>query len=161
MYSHSVSLSNSVVTGYKPKVVRFLRVQISDGFRRTRTLCFVIPLSQHSFHLICEMCTKHPRPTRASIIFSSYLGLRSKRPPRLAMHPFRRFVKACMALATRCCRDIGPAEPQTLLQVVDTLDLHGTPASPALPRRRSPCDVLALRRPSFRLEVSQADVVTV
>ena len=39
---------------------------------------------------------------------------------------------------------MGPAEPQTLLQVVDTLDLHGTPASPALPRRRSPCDVSAL-----------------
>ena len=57
--------------------------------------------------------------------------------------------------------DMGPAEPQTLLQVVDTLDLHGTPASPALPRLRSPCDVSALRRPSFRLEVSQADVVTV
>ena len=52
---------------------------------------------------------------------------------------------------------MGPAEPQTLLQVVDTLDLHGTPASPALPRLRSPCDVSALRRPSFRLEVSQAD----
>ena len=76
------------------QVVRFLRVQISDGFRRTRTLCFVIPLSQHSLHLICKMCTKHPRPTRASIIFSSHLGLSSKRPPRLAMHPFRRFVKA-------------------------------------------------------------------
>ena len=103
MYSHSVSLSNSVVTGCKPKVVRFLRVQISDGFRRTRTtLCFVIPLSQHSLHLICKMCTKHPRPTRASIIFSSHLGLSSKRPPRLAMHPFRRFVKAYMSLATRC-----------------------------------------------------------
>ena len=28
---------------------------------------------------------------------------------------------------------MGPAEPQTLLQVVDTLDPHGTPASPALP----------------------------
>ena len=102
MYSHSVSLSNSVVTDCKPKVVRFLRVQISDEFRRTRTLCFVIPLSQHSLHLICKMCTKHPRPTRASIIFSSHLGLSSKRPPRLAMHPFRRFVKACMSLATRC-----------------------------------------------------------
>ena len=80
----------------------FLRVQISDGFRRTRTLCFVTPLSQHSLHLICKMCSKHPRPTRASIIFSSHLGLSSKRPPRLAMHPFRRFVKACMSLATRC-----------------------------------------------------------
>ena len=55
---------------------------------------------------------------------------------------------------------MGPAEPQTLLQVVDTLDLHGTPASPALPRLRSPCDVSALRRPSFRLEVSQTDVVS-
>ena len=62
----------------------------------------VIPLSQHSLHLICKMCTKHPRPTRASIIFSTHLGLSSKRPPRLAMHPFRCFVKACMALATRC-----------------------------------------------------------
>ena len=106
MYSHSVPLSNSVVTGCKPKVVRFLRVQISDGFRRARTLCFVIPLSQHSFHLICKMCAKHPRPTRASIIFSSHLGLSSKRPPRLAMHlciPLtRRLVKACMAFATRC-----------------------------------------------------------
>ena len=50
---------------------------------------------------------------------------------------------------------MGPAEPQTLLQVVDTLDLHGTPASPALPRRRSPCVVSALWRSSFRLEVSR------
>ena len=108
MYSHSVSLSNSFVIGSKPKVVRFLRVQISDGFRRTRTLCFVTPLSQHSLYLICKICTKHPRPTRASIIFSSHLGLSSKRPPRLAMHPFRRFVKACMALATRCW-EIGPS----------------------------------------------------
>ena len=107
MYSHSVSLSNSVVTGCKPKVVRFLRVQISDGFRRTRIFCFVTPLPQHSLYLICKICTKHPRPTRASIIFSSHLGLSSKRPPRLAMHPFRRFVKACMALATRC--SIGPS----------------------------------------------------
>ena len=98
----SVSLSNSVVTGCKPIVVRFLRVQISDGFRRTRTLCFVIPLSQHSLHLICELRTRHPRPIRASIIFSSHLGLSSKRPPRLAMHHFRRLVKACMALAFRC-----------------------------------------------------------
>ena len=102
MHSQSVSLSNSVVTGCKPKVVSFLRVQISDRFRRTRTLCFVIPLSQHSLLLICKMCTKHNRPTRASIIFSSHLGLSSKRPPHLAIHPFRRFVKACMALATRC-----------------------------------------------------------
>ena len=124
VFTLSVSLSNSVVTGCKPKVVRFLCVQISDGFRRTRTLCLIIPLSQHSLHLICKMCTKHPRPTRASIIFSSHLGLGSKRPPRLAMHPFRRFVKACMSLATRCWEILGPAEPQTLLQVVDTLDLQ-------------------------------------
>ena len=102
MCSHSVPLSNSVVTGCKLKVVRFLRVQISDRFRRTRTLRFVISLSQHSLHLICELRTKHPRPIRASIIFSSHLSLCSKRPPWLAMHPFRRFVKACMALATRC-----------------------------------------------------------
>ena len=116
MYSHSVSLSNNVVTGYKPKVVRFLRVQISDGFRQTRTLCFIIPLSQHSLHLICKMCTKHPRPTRTSIIFSSHLGLSSKRPPRLAMHPFRRFVKACMALATRCW-EIGPSRASDRLSI--------------------------------------------
>ena len=102
MYSHSVSLSNSVVTGYKPRVVRFLCVQVSDGFRRTRTRCCVISLSQHSLHLICEMRTRHPRPTKASIIFSSHLSLCSKRPPRLAMHPFRRIVKTCMTLATRC-----------------------------------------------------------
>ena len=161
MYSHSVSLSNSVVTDCKPKVARFLCVQISDGFRRTRTLCFVIPLSQHSLHLICKMCTKHPRPTTASIIFSFHLGLSSKRPPRLAMHPFRRFVKARMASGHPVLGDMGQADPQTLLQVVDTLDLHGTPSSPALPRQRSPCDVSVLRRPSFRLEVSQADVATV
>ena len=55
-----------------------------------------------AFIVICELCTRHPGPTRASIIFSSHLSLCSKRPPRLAMHPFRRFVKACMALATRC-----------------------------------------------------------
>ena len=57
MYSHSVLLSNSVVTGCKPKVVRFLRVQISDRFRRARTLCFIIPLSQHSLH--CDLWTAH------------------------------------------------------------------------------------------------------
>ena len=33
--------------------------------------------------------------------------------------------------------DMGPAEPQTLLQVVDILDLHGTPASPALPQTKN------------------------
>ena len=101
MYSHSVPFLNGVVTGCKPIVVRLLRVQISVRFRRTRTLCFVIPLSQHNLHFICELCTKHPGSTRVSIIFSSHLSLCSKRPPRLAMHPFRRFVKACMALATR------------------------------------------------------------
>ena len=143
MYSHLVSLSNRVVTGCKPKVVRFLRVQISDGFQRTRTLCFVIPLSQHSLHLICIMCSKHPRPTRASIIFSSHLGLSSKRPPRLAMHPFRRFVKACMALATRCWEIWAQQSLRRSFRLsnVDTLDLHGTPASPTPPRQRSPCDV--------------------
>ena len=55
-----------------------------------------------AFIVICELRTRHPGPTRASIIFSSHWSLCSKRPPRLAMHPFRRFVKACMALATRC-----------------------------------------------------------
>ena len=89
-----------------------------------------------AFIVICELRTRHPGPTRASIIFSSHWRLCSKRPPRLAMHPFKRFVKACTALATRCWEIWAPAEPQTLLQVVDILDLHGTTASPALPKRR-------------------------
>ena len=55
-----------------------------------------------AFIVICELRTRHPGPTRASIIFSSHWNLCSKRPLRLAMHPFRRFVKARMALATRC-----------------------------------------------------------
>ena len=55
-----------------------------------------------AFIVICELRTRHSSPTRASILFSSHWSLCSKRPPRLAMHPFRRFVKACMALATRC-----------------------------------------------------------
>ena len=55
-----------------------------------------------AFIVICEPRTRHPGPTRASILFSSHWSLCPKRPPRLAMHPFRRFVKACMALATRC-----------------------------------------------------------
>ena len=42
MYSHSVPLSNSVVTGCKPKIVRFLRVQISSNVEK---IWFVIPLS--------------------------------------------------------------------------------------------------------------------
>ena len=58
--------------------------------------------------------------------------------------------------------DMGPAETQTPLQVVDILDLHGKPASSALRRRRSPCDLSrALQRSSFRLEVSQAGVAQV
>ena len=55
-----------------------------------------------AFIVICELRTRHPGPTRASIIFSSHWILCSKWPLRLAMHPFRRFVKVCMALATRC-----------------------------------------------------------
>ena len=55
-----------------------------------------------AFIVICELRTKHPGPTKASIIFSSHWSLCSKQPPRLAMHLFRRFVKACMALTTRC-----------------------------------------------------------
>ena len=55
-----------------------------------------------AFIMICELRTRHPGPTRASINFSSHWSLCSNRPPRLAMHPFRRFVKACMAIATRC-----------------------------------------------------------
>ena len=55
-----------------------------------------------AFIVICELRTRHPGPPRASIIFSSHWSMCSKRPPWLAIHPFRRFVKACMALATRC-----------------------------------------------------------
>ena len=120
MYSHSVFLSNSVVTGCKPKVVRFLRVQISDGFRRTRTLYFVIPLSQHSLHLICKMCTK-TSPSHQSL----HHLLISLRPE----------LKAATASGNShpLLGDMGPAEPQTVLRVVDILDLYGTPAFPAPP----------------------------
>ena len=55
-----------------------------------------------AFIVICGLRTRHPGPARASIIFSSHWSLCSKRPPLLAMHPFGRFVKSCMALATRC-----------------------------------------------------------
>ena len=55
-----------------------------------------------AFIVINELHTRHPGPTRASILFSSHWSLCSKRPPRLAMHPFRHFVKTCMTLATRC-----------------------------------------------------------
>ena len=41
MYSHSVSISNSVVRGRKPIVVGFLRVQISSNGK----MCFVVPVS--------------------------------------------------------------------------------------------------------------------
>ena len=62
-----------------------------------------------AFIVLCELRTRHPGPTRASIIFSSHWRLCSKRPPRLAMHPFRGFVKACMALATRGTGRYGPS----------------------------------------------------
>ena len=55
-----------------------------------------------AFIVINELHTRHPGPTRTSILFSSHWSLCSKRPPRLAMHPFRHFVKTCMTLATRC-----------------------------------------------------------
>ena len=88
-------------------------------------------------HLIRKMCTKHPRPTRASIIFSSHWSLCSKRSPRLAMHPFRRFVKACMALKLPGARRYGPSRASDAPSgcQVDILDLYGTPASSALPIR--------------------------
>ena len=41
MYSHSVSISNSVVRGCKPIVVGFLRAQISSNGK----MCFVVPVS--------------------------------------------------------------------------------------------------------------------
>ena len=62
-----------------------------------------------AFIVICELRTKHSGPTRASIIFSSHWSLCSKRSPRLAMHPFRRFVKACMALKLPGARRYGPS----------------------------------------------------
>ena len=72
---------------------------------------FVLSFLYHNiaFIVICEQRTGHPGSTRASIVFSSYWSLCSKRPPRLAMHPFRRFVKACMALATRGTGRYGPS----------------------------------------------------
>ena len=65
---------------------------------------FVLPSLYRNiaFIVICGLRTRHPGPAKASIIFSSHWSLCSKRPPRLAMHPFGRFVKSCMALATRC-----------------------------------------------------------
>ena len=41
MYSHSVSISNSVVRGCKPIVVGFLRAQISSNGK----MCFAVPVS--------------------------------------------------------------------------------------------------------------------
>ena len=70
MYSYSmVSVPNGVVTGCKEIGIWFLRVQTSDRFRRTTTLCFVVLLSQHNPHLTCELCTKEI--ARASISLSS------------------------------------------------------------------------------------------
>ena len=45
MYSHSVPVSNSVVTGWKQKVVRLLRVQISSNEK----MSFVIQCPRISF----------------------------------------------------------------------------------------------------------------
>ena len=102
MYSHSVPLSNSVVTGCKPKVVRFLRVLISDRFRRTRTLCFVIPLSQHSLH--CDLWTAHKTSRSHQSLHHLLISLEPvlKTATVAGYASFRRFVKVCMTLATRC-----------------------------------------------------------
>ena len=89
-----------------------------------------------AFIVICELRTRHPGPTRASIIFSSHWSLCSKRPPWLAMHPFRRFVKACMALATRCWEIWAQQRLRRFFRLSISWDLHGTTASQALPRRR-------------------------
>ena len=74
---------------------------------------FVLPSLYRNIHVayivICELRTRHPGPTRAFITFSSHWSLCSKRPPWLAMHPFRRFVKACMALVTRGAGRYGPS----------------------------------------------------
>ena len=66
-----------------------------------------------AFIVICELRIRHSGPTRASILFSSHWNLCSKRPPRLAMHPFRRFVKVCMALVPGAGR-YGPSRQQSL-----------------------------------------------
>ena len=103
MYSHSVLLSNSVVTGCKPKVVRFLRVQILDRFRRTRTLCLVIPSPQHSLH--CDLWTAHKTSRSHQSLHHLLISLEPVLKAATAATgyaPFRRFVKAGMALATRC-----------------------------------------------------------
>ena len=71
MYLHSISVTNGVVTGCEQRGVGFLRVQISDRIRRTRTLCFVVPLSQHNPHFTCGLRTKYPGPARAFITLSS------------------------------------------------------------------------------------------
>ena len=89
-----------------------------------------------AFIVICELRTRHPGPARASIIFSSHWSLCSKRQPWLAMHPFRRFCEVLCGFSYPVLGDMGPAAPWTLLQVVNILDLHGTTASQALPRRR-------------------------
>ena len=62
-----------------------------------------------AFIVIYELRTRHPGPTRASIIFSYHWSMCSKRPPWLAMHPFRRFVKAC-GFSYPVLGDMGPAE---------------------------------------------------
>ena len=59
MYSHAVSISNSVVRGFKPKNVRFLRVQISSKGK----MCFVVPvshLSKQALHVTARDISHEP-----------------------------------------------------------------------------------------------------
>ena len=55
-----------------------------------------------------------------------HLSLCSKQSPRLAMYASRSFKTACIvySLSHPALGDVGPAEPQTLLQMVEILDLY-------------------------------------
>ena len=80
-------------------------------------------------------CTQDiPVPSEPPIIFSSHWSLCLKRPPRLAMHPCRRFVKAWMALATRCWEIWAQQSLRRSFRL--SIAWIFTPASLALPRRR-------------------------
>ena len=112
-----------------------------------------------AFIVICELRTRHPGPTRASIIFSSHWSMCSKRPPWLVMHPFRSFVKACMALATRCWEIWAQQRLRRFFGL--SISLIFTAQRPLKLSPDEELCVWALRRSSFRLEVSQAGVVQV
>ena len=57
-----------------------------------------------AFIVICELRTRHPGPPDppSSSHLTGACAQSGHRGWLCSMHPFRRFVKACMALATRC-----------------------------------------------------------